>query len=468
MKIKIIYAVNGMKYGRSRRETDHYSIEIKKSASRTTVTLIPKTEMTLVSAAITEEYIYEKGDTIFLNGYQSWTDTREYELKESFRNISQLKRSRIPLFRKFVRKANNKYHFENYGDSWFYKYSPDKLHGFSYTYIRRGGDAHFIGSLNEENAWLITEHCPKQNKLTLLSDCGGRVINEPFVLFDYVTYDGQYMQVQKKYFSLFGEKNTPAISGYTSWYNDFQNISEEKMYSAMSAMDSSAYDLFQIDDGFETYVGDWLDIDKTKFPNGLKPLADKIHEKGMKAGIWLAPFVAEKESRLFKEHPEWLAKKSGEVIFAGYNWSGDAALDLMNPDVIAYIRKCLRFYIDQGFDFFKLDFLYAAALCDTNGKYTRAEIMRKAMKLLREELGDKLFLGCGVPLSSAQGLVDYCRIGTDVSLAFDDKFYMRLAHREPVSTKLTIQNTIYRYPMDGHWFRNDPDVFLLRDNNIKL
>ena len=73
-----------------------------------------------------------------------------------------------------------------------------------------------------------------------------------------------------------------------------------------------------------------------------------------------------------------------------------------------------------------------------------------------------------MPLSSAFNLVDYCRIGPDVSLHFDDVFYMRKMHRERISTKTTLQNTIFRAPMDGFVFRCDPDVFLLRDNDIKL
>ena len=45
---------------------------------------------------------------------------------------------------------------------------------------------------------------------------------------------------------------------------------------------------------------------------------------------------------------------------------------------------------------------------------------------------------------------------------------MRLFHRERISTKVTIQNTIYRSLFNQRLFANDPDVFLLRDGNIKL
>ena len=45
---------------------------------------------------------------------------------------------------------------------------------------------------------------------------------------------------------------------------------------------------------------------------------------------------------------------------------------------------------------------------------------------------------------------------------------MKFMHRERISTKVTLQNTVYRSFMDGTMFGNDPDVFLLRDENNHL
>ena len=68
----------------------------------------------------------------------------------------------------------------------------------------------------------------------------------------------------------------------------------------------------------------------------------------------------------------------------------------------------------------------------------------------------------------AFGLVDYCRIGCDVGLDWDDKPHMRLAHRERVSTRQSIRNTVFRRQLSGRAWLNDPDVFFLRDSNLKL
>ena len=77
-------------------------------------------------------------------------------------------------------------------------------------------------------------------------------------------------------------------------------------------------------------------------------------------------------------------------------------------------------------------------------------------------------MGCGATLFNAIDKFDYLRVGPDVSLAFDDVWFMRFMHRERISTKTTLQNTIFRSIFDGRLFGNDPDVFLLRDDNIDL
>ena len=84
-----------------------------------------------------------------------------------------------------------------------------------------------------------------------------------------------------------------------------------------------------------------------------------------------------------------------------------------------YVKTVFRTVIDDwGFSFVKLDFLYAACMTGAHG-FSRGELMGRAMDFLRETVGDGKILGCGVPLASAFGVVDYCRIGCDVSLDWD-------------------------------------------------
>ena len=165
-----------------------------------------------------------------------------------------------------------------------------------------------------------------------------------------------------------------------------------------------------------------------------------------------------------KNHPDWMIRdKKGRPVRCGLNWGGFYALDIENPDAREYIRHFFDVILnDWGYDLVKLDFLYAAAIVPNHNK-TRGQLMCEAMDFLRECVGDKQILGCGVPLFPAFGKVDYCRIGADMGLKWNGQTF---SHRENVSTVHTLCNSIFRRALDGRAFRNDPDVFLLRDNNM--
>ncbi len=455
-------------WGKSKRlvadENEDVLLTVKNDGERRTVTLKAKKPILLNSyyeagykfPASKEYEPDKKGDLYFMNGYQSWTDSREYYGDVQEKDVKRLPKALVKRFS-----------FDRYGDATFYAYDKRVLHGYDIFYVK-GARGAFVLNLNYKNAYLIAELIRAEGSLTLSSDLNGKFLaaGEEIVAADYA-YAKDYksgLELLDKYFP---KKRTEKIFGYTSWYNYYQNVNEEILLRDLAALDER-FNLFQIDDGYETFVGDWLCVDKNKFPRGLKPIADAAHEKGYKAGIWFAPFVAEEKSETFKNHPEWFKKgEDGEPVKCGSNWSGFYALDLENEEVKDYIRTFLTAYADMGFDFFKLDFLYAANLPEYSGK-TRSEAAEYAYAFLREVLKDKLILGCGATIFNAIDKFDYMRIGPDVSLEFDDVWFMRFMHRERISTKVTLQNTIYRSLFDGRFFGNDPDVFLLRDENVKL
>ena len=451
----IKYIKNGVKCSTFDSCKD-FELEITKKYSRMSVTLIAKVDMDLVKAIDLLPIKTNHSGLYFFNGYQSWTDTKEYKLVDRLRDI---KKSPHIISHMFAMHA--------YGDNHFYKYSIKKSHGYDLFYSK-GKYESFIYNLNFDVTYLIIEMIKdRRTTIRLTSDLKGLHLKagESVKIFDYY-YFPDFEEGLKSFYDHLPLLNKEKIFGYTSWYNYYQNISEEIILRDLKALDDR-FNLFQIDDGYETFVGDWFDVDPKKFPNGLEPIVKEIHSKGLKAGLWLAPFVAEKKSKLFKEHQDWFAKKNGKPIVAGGNWSGQYALDLTNQEVKDYIAKSLRHYMDMGFDFFKLDFLYAAGLPDVKGK-TRCQAQKEAYEFLKEILKGKQILGCGANLINSFGSFDYLRIGPDVSLSFDDVGYMRLFHRERPSTKVTLQNTIYRSIFDQRLFANDPDVFLLRDDNIKL
>lgn len=445
-------------YLHTEQTNDDMEVVILHKQGRHIVKIIAKRDLVLTRGRIDGVHNFDQDDVFPTNGYQSWTDTSEKTFNERNKERNVLKLPKLFL---------KKYAFEKYGDATFYPYKKDTLHGYNIFYVK-GKKELFSFNYNFKTAYVIYEINLKTKTLGILSDIYGHVLkkDEELVVYDlYYCFD--YQKGYEEFANTFKPRSNKKIFGYTSWYNYYQNINESIILRDLESLDQR-FNLFQIDDGYETYVGDWLDVDKNKFPNGLKPIVDKIHEKGFKAGIWLAPFVGETNSSLFKNHPDWFKKgEDGEFAKCGGNWSGFYALDLYKKEVVEYIKKCLNYYIDLGFDFFKLDFLYASMIAPTSGK-SRAMMSYESYKMLRDILGDKLILGCGANCFSSYALFDYLRIGPDVSLRFDDMWFMRHMHRERISTKVTLQNTIYRSIFNNHLFLNDPDVFLLRKHNIHL
>jgi alpha-galactosidase len=448
----------------SASSNEHFKLNVESSENKILINLIPIDDIQIRSAELKIKHSYKSSDCLFGNGYQSWSHAFEYNTNGYVHGLNHLP--------KFI---NKKYSFDSYGDYRFYNYESTSgiIRSNNYTFIRKMDEIELFGSLNEKVGYTMFEHNTPISMLKVYRDFEGVVFSDSFELFNVIRIVGNEDDVFDEYFRMLKiqKPTSKKMLGYTSWYNHYQNISETIILDNLAAFKDNPkkFDVFQIDDGFETFVGDWFDIDTKKFPYGLKPIVDKIHKDKMLAGIWLAPFAMEEDSDLFRAHPDWAIRDDkGNLIKAGSNWSGFYGLDFSNAEVKDYISNVLDYYQNElGFDLFKLDFLYAVNFLPYNNK-SRATIMYEAMEFLRNKLKDKLILGCGVNLFTAAGLVDYCRVSCDVSLDFDDKFFMSLVHQERVSTKNAIMDTIYRNHLNNRAFLSDPDVFLLRDNNINL
>ncbi|MBO4916176.1 MAG: alpha-galactosidase [Oscillospiraceae bacterium] len=422
---------------------------------------LPEGKLRYVTA-VAPLYI-EPGEKIFMNGYQTWTYCPEYTAKDAIRPHAPL-----PKF------AVRKYGLDRYGDYHFVDYPnrPGLTHGFSYCYFRKGERYRLIASLDERPGYTIFRYDANRGELSIERDCEGVRCGGDFHAFDLFYAEGGENEVFDAWFAALGirPRTDKKLAGYSSWYNRYQNIDEKSIMDDLMGCAAllEPGDLFQIDDGWEPFVGDWLEADQKKFPKGMKAAVNAIHEKGFEAGLWLAPFVAQEGSATLREHPDWFLIHDGKPWSDGCNWGGFYSLDIDNPAVIDYLERVFHRVLDEwGFDLVKLDFLYGGAPFGTENE-SRAGRMIRGMELLRKWCGDKKILGCGVPVMPAFGLVEYCRVSCDVSLDWDDKPHMRLIHRERVSTRQAMGNSVFRRQLNGRAYWNDPDVFFLRDENVKL
>ena len=404
-------------------------------------------------------------DRLFFNGYQTWTLSHEVRPSDSY-----------PRTKPFFRGAGYPWGTTKYGDEFFLDFDtrPGCFHGFSYMYRRSGDTYTLIASTDETNGYTIFSYDAVMGELRIEKDAG---IGPRFDHNLHIAiFEGSESEVFDAWFRASGITRRPAepMAGYTSWYNRYDKISYETISADLEGCSKvlEPGDMFQIDDGWQTAVGDWK-VDRVKFPGGLKSTVDNIHSRGFKAGLWLAPFSAQNNSELIKNHPGWLLQHDGRPWYSGCNWGGFFSLDIDNRGVRDHMNRVFDTVFDRwGFELVKLDFLYSAAPWHTSGGIyhgeSRGERMHRAMQLLREWCGDHLILGCGVPLMPAFGLVEYCRIGCDASLDWENTRLMRQVNREIVSTRNAIGDIYYRRQLDGRAFLNDPDVFFLRKNNIKM
>ena len=448
-------------------ENDFYALDVTDTDERFTVVLKPKKAFELEAFYVESDYAFVPGDNFYAGGYQSWTTSREY--KNFDVQKSSLKLANISKLTSHITKMT--------GDEYFVDYSelPGEFHSHCYTYIRNGEDCKFWGSLSEKTGFTYFKVKMNDDYFAICKDVEGKVVSEDYTVFDIVYFEGTYDEVFDKYFDM---QDMPAtrkgqMSGYTSWYNYFQNINEDIILRDLNGLDEAKDEvsIFQIDDGYEPFVGDWLDPCPEKFPNGMAYIADKIHEKGYKAGIWVAPFSCQIKSRMAHEHPDWLIKdENGKSMIGVPAWGGAYIFDIFNEEVREYIRHFFDVILNEwNYDMVKLDFLYSQCIKPRNGK-CRGEIMYAGMCFLRDCVGDKLFLGCGAPIGTALGIVDACRISCDVAPNYLGEFYNRflLVNNEIISAQNAINNSIFRRHLNGRAWMNDPDVFFLRDDNIKF
>jgi alpha-galactosidase len=255
----------------------------------------------------------------------------------------------------------------------------------------------------------------------------------------------------------------PVPPVWCSWYQYYSEVTAADVLANLDAMEEFGLPVgvVQIDDGYEAAPGDWL-IPSGHF-SGLTGVVTRIRDTGRQAGIWLAPLLVGRSSRLFAEHPDWVVRDyhGGEPIFAGHVCRDDCtALDVTHPDAADYLAGVLTTMRDWGVGYFKLDFLYAGAY---EGRRHSAvggvEAYRQALQLMRGAIGPEAFLaGCGAPILPSVGLVDAMRIGPDVAASY----LPADGNASTPSQRNASRNVRARAWQHGRFWVNDPDCLMAR------
>lgn len=258
---------------------------------------------------------------------------------------------------------------------------------------------------------------------------------------------------------------------WCSWYSFYTAIDEQVLQDTFARLANLPFDVLQVDDGWQMAIGDWEP--NTKFPSGMESITSTIRASGRKAGLWLAPLLVVPSSKLYHSHPNWvLQNEDGKPISAGFNWGEPLyALDTTQPLVLEWLANLMKKVRAWGFDYIKLDFLYAGALPGKRHQNKpREAAYRDGLTAIRAGLGsDAYLLTCGAPILPSLGLSDALRIGPDVAALWEsqrDAVY--LYNPATPSAKNAIRTSISRMWL-APLVHTDPDVayFCMRGNSLE-
>jgi len=256
--------------------------------------------------------------------------------------------------------------------------------------------------------------------------------------------------------------------GWCSWYHYFGKLAWDDILENLdiAARDrkSFPFDVFQVDDGYETDIGDWMSP-KPGYPD-LAGLARAITRKGFKAGIWTAPFSAAATSELFARHPDWMVQEDGRPKLCYRGWGRPIyALDTTHPEVKTWLHDTFSQLGKAGFTYLKIDFLFAAAMPGTRRKRaTPIQAYREGLGVVRRAAGRDFVLACGAPLLPSAGLVNGMRIGEDTAPYWKTK----PSGFQGPNAYFALKNALLRQFMHRKFWLNDPDCLLLRCSETEL
>ncbi len=262
-----------------------------------------------------------------------------------------------------------------------------------------------------------------------------------------------------------GYRVTPAgnIVKWNPWAARYSHgVDEENMCREMDAAAEKllpyGMSYFHLDSDWERTWGDWEA--NSKFPHGMKYMADRMHRLGFKSSIWIAPFAANRDSDLAKQHPTWFAAKSplGQRLIE----KDRGALDLSKPEVREWLSRLFgKMANEWGFDCFKIDFIYYSLACGnfSDKSKTYIESYRAALEAIHKAVGpDRKVLCIGVPLVQHAGRADIMRIGLDNKPAWDKG---NSAQGQGIRT--SVRTLARRYYLNGNIWVNHPDCLYVGD-----
>lgn len=152
----------------------------------------------------------------------------------------------------------------------------------------------------------------------------------------------------------FAHQDRPIL--INNWEATFMDFNEAKLMKIVDQADKLGIEMFVLDDGWfghrdddKSSLGDWF-VDQKKFSNGISGFADRVHDKGMKFGLWFEPEMISIDSKLYEKHPDWMIATPGRQGTPARN---QFVLDMTRQEVVDYLFEHMSAIIKQT----KLDYI---------------------------------------------------------------------------------------------------------------
>ena len=125
-----------------------------------------------------------------------------------------------------------------------------------------------------------------------------------------------------------------------TWEGFYFKHDEAALKELATAAAAVGIERFVLDDGWfgqrdddTSSLGDWT-VDRRKYPRGLGPLAQHVTSLGMEFGLWVEPEMVNRNSELYRRHPDWALQVEGRPLLEARN---QLVLDLAKQEVSTYM-----------------------------------------------------------------------------------------------------------------------------------
>ncbi len=138
------------------------------------------------------------------------------------------------------------------------------------------------------------------------------------------------------------DKSRPIL--LNNWEATYFDFNEEKILDIAKKAKEVGVELFVLDDGWfgkrnDDFrgLGDWY-VNTEKLPDGVSGLAEKVEAMGLKFGIWVELEMINKDSDLYRAHPDWVIGTPDRFECHSRH---QHVLDMTRDDVIDYLYDCM-------------------------------------------------------------------------------------------------------------------------------